>query len=371
VLSSIDFQAGAFLQRAPAFFVVILRLALYQEMKYMISIQNLYKSYPCEGGDFEALRNISINIQSGEIFGIIGLSGAGKSTLLRTLNRLEEPSSGSICIGDTDITQLSTPELRKLRRRVGMIFQHFNLLTSRTVFQNVAFPLEIEKWETDAISKRVTEVLDLVDLSDKAQSYPSQLSGGQKQRVGIARALANNPSLLLCDEATSALDPNTTQSILALLDEINRKLGITIVLVTHEMGVIRQICHRVAVLEHGQVVELGAVKDVFMKPQSKTAREFLCHLPRTTYDFENLPQEKGKPVAIFAFNGEMAEQPVISQAIKKSGAEINILSGEIDHLHSSRIGNLTVQLKGSPAEISTALSFIRSKNVEVDVVWNG
>ncbi len=344
---------------------------LLQEMNLLINIQNLHKTYSSERGDFEALRNITLTIQKGEIFGIIGLSGAGKSTLLRTLNRLEEPSSGNIFIEDTDITCLSTPELRKLRRHVGMIFQHFNLLTSRTVSQNVAFPLEIEKWSSDAISKRVTEMLDIVDLSDKAESYPSQLSGGQKQRVGIARALANNPSVLLCDEATSALDPKTTQSILSLLDEINRKLGITIVLVTHEMGVIRQICHRVAVLEQGEVVELGTVKDVFMKPQSKTAREFLSHLPRTTYDHEKLPHEAGKPVLTFSFNGETANHPVISQAIKQSGVEINILSGEIDHLHSSRIGNLTVQLSGTPSEINNALSFIQSKSVEVDVVWNG
>lgn len=337
----------------------------------MINIQNLGKSFISENGEFKALNNISFEIKSGEIFGIIGLSGAGKSTLLRTLNRLEDPSSGKIFIDETDITSLSTSELRALRKHIGMIFQHFNLLTSRTVFQNVAFPLEIGKWSRQSMEKRVYEMLELVGLTDKAQSYPSQLSGGQKQRVAIARALANNPRVLLCDEATSALDPKTTQSILSLLEEINNKMGITIVLVTHEMGVIRQICHRVAVLEKGEVVEIGPVKDVFMRPQSATAREFLSHLPRTTYSHEKFPREAGCPIVTFSFNGHMAEKPVISQAIKKSGAEINILAGEIDHLHSSRIGNLTVQLAGNPEQINSALSYIRAQNVEVDVIWNG
>jgi len=337
----------------------------------MIEIKNVGKTFNSGGKGLEALRDISLHIKAGEIFGIIGLSGAGKSTLLRAVNRLGEPDSGEIILGGTDVTKLGPGELRSLRRKVGMIFQHFNLLSSRTVSGNVAFALEVGKWPRKDISRRVAEMLELVGLSDKADSYPSQLSGGQKQRVGIARALANKPSVLLSDEATSALDPKTTQSILALLEDINRKMGITVVLVTHEMGVIRQICHRVAVLEAGKVAEIGNVRDVFMRPKSRTARELLSHLPRMSYDVDKLPKEPGKPVVTFSFNGGTADQPIISRAIKTTGAEINILSGEIDNLPASQVGSLTVQLAGTEEEIAGALSYIRSQNVETEVIWNG
>jgi len=337
----------------------------------VIEIRNVKKTFRAGNGEFEALKGVSLSIEPGEIFGIIGLSGAGKSTLLRALNRLEEPDSGEVILGGTDVTTLGARDLRRLRRNVGMIFQQFNLLSSRTVFKNVAFPLEVGGWPKKDIAPRVMEMLELVGLSDKAQSFPSQLSGGQKQRVGIARALANKPSVLLSDEATSALDPKTTQSILSLLEDINRSMGITIVLVTHEMGVIRQICHRVAVLEAGRVVECGKVRDVFMKPVSRTARELLSHLPRRGYDVSQLPTERGKPVVLFSFNGDTAGQPVISRAIKKTGAEINILSGEIDNLPSSRVGSLTVQFAGTEREITEALSYIRSQNVVTEVIWNG
>ncbi|HBG14350.1 MAG TPA: methionine ABC transporter ATP-binding protein [Synergistaceae bacterium] len=337
----------------------------------MIEIKNVVKTFNSGGKGLEALKGISLHIKPGEIFGIIGLSGAGKSTLLRTINRLGEPDSGEIRLGGTDVTKLAPVELRNLRKKVGMIFQHFNLLSSRTVSGNVAFALEVGKWPKRDIPRRVAEMLELVGLSDKADSYPSELSGGQKQRVGIARALANKPSVLLSDEATSALDPKTTQSILALLEDINRKMGITVVLVTHEMGVIRQICHRVAVLEAGRVVEQGRVRDIFMKPRSRTARELLSHLPRMSYDADKLPKEPGKPVVSFSFNGGTADQPIISRAIKTTGAEINILSGEIDNLPASKVGSLTVQLSGTQEEIAGALSYIRSQNVETEVIWNG
>lgn len=337
----------------------------------MIEIRNVVKTFNFGATGLEALKGVSLNIGFGEIFGIIGLSGAGKSTLLRAINRLEEPDAGEVILGGTEVTQLGQRELRGLRRKVGMIFQHFNLLSSRTVSQNVAFPLEVGRWPKDAISRRVQEMLELVGLSDKAGSYPSQLSGGQKQRVGIARALANEPSVLLSDEATSALDPKTTQSILSLLEDINRKMGITIVLVTHEMGVIRQVCHKVAVLEAGLVVEQGRVRDVFMKPESRTARELLSHLPRKGYDVEKLPKEPGKPVVTFSFNGNTADQPVISGAVKNTGAEINILSGEVDDLQASQVGNLTVQIAGTEREIAAALEYIRSRGVGTEVVWNG
>jgi len=337
----------------------------------VIEIRNVKKTFRAGNGEFEALKGVSLKIEPGEIFGIIGLSGAGKSTLLRALNRLEEPDSGEVILGGTDVTTLGARQLRHLRRNVGMIFQQFNLLSSRTVFKNVAFPLEVGGWPKKDIAPRVMEMLELVGLSDKAQSFPSQLSGGQKQRVGIARALANKPSVLLSDEATSALDPKTTQSILSLLEDINGKMGITIVLVTHEMGVIRQICHRVAVLEAGKVAEIGNVRDVFMRPKSRTARELLSHLPRMSYDVDKLPKEPGKPVITLSFNGGTANQPIISRAIKTTGAEINILSGEIDNLPASQVGSLTVQLAGTQEEIAGALSYIRSQNVETEVIWNG
>jgi len=337
----------------------------------MIDIHGVRKTFKTDRGKMEALKNIDLRIETGEIFGIIGLSGAGKSTLLRTLNRLEEPDSGSVNLGGTAITGLVNSELRKIRRRVGMIFQHFNLLSSRTVYGNVAFPLELEKWTSSDIRSRVEEMLRLIGLEDKASSYPEQLSGGQKQRVGIARALANSPSVLLCDEATSALDPKTTQSILALLEDINAKTGITVVIVTHEMGVIRQICHRVAVLDEGKVVESGKVEDIFMKPRSAMAKQLLSHLPRRSYDLDILPREKGKPLVSFSFSGNSSGQPVISRAIKESGAEINILSGEIDKLQSTSVGSLTVQISGTREEIRNAISYVESRNVSTEVIWNG
>ena len=228
----------------------------------MIKIQNLNKVYETKNITVNALKDINLNIASGEIFGIIGLSGAGKSTLIRTINRLEDPTSGCIYIDDVDITALNRSNLRDLRKEVGMIFQHFNLLNSKNVFKNIAFPLEIAGMKSEDIKKRVAELLSLVDLSDKSESFPSQLSGGQKQRVAIARALANNPKILLCDEATSALDPKTTKSILGLLKDIQKKFGLTIVLITHQMEVIREICDRVAIIEGGSIIEIGDVVSV-------------------------------------------------------------------------------------------------------------
>ena len=339
----------------------------------MIQLSGIKKFYTSPDGQrLEALSGIDLTIGDGEIFGVIGLSGAGKSTLLRTLNRLEEPSEGTVLIDGQDIGALDGTELRQARRRIGMIFQHFNLLSSRTVADNVAYPLELERWKPADIKSRVAEMLKLVELEDKAGSYPAQLSGGQKQRVAIARALANGPRLLLSDEATSALDPKTTKAILKLLEEINSRLGLTIVLITHEMNVIREICHRVAILESGKIVEQGAVKDIFLHHKSTTAREFLSKLPRTGYDVDELlPREPGKPVALLTFDGEAAGQPLISQTIKTIGADINILAGEIDHLYRSRVGNLTVQLSGTKDVAEAAINKIREHGVKVDVIWNG
>jgi len=241
----------------------------------MITIVNLNKAFVTPYGHIQALKNINLEIGKGDIFGIIGFSGAGKSTLIRCLNRLEEPDSGNIRIGDKEITGLAEGRLREARKKIGMIFQHFNLFDSKTVFRNVAFPLEVAGYPKERIKDRVQEILELVELSDKIEAYPAQLSGGQKQRVGIARALANNPEVLLSDEATSALDPKTTYSILELLRDINRKLNLTIVLITHEMDVLRHICNNVAVIEDGEIIETGPIEELFTNPRSDTTRLFI------------------------------------------------------------------------------------------------
>lgn len=240
-----------------------------------ISIENLYKTFKSKDGDVEVLKGINLELKKGDIFGIVGFSGAGKSTLIRCLNRLETPDSGKIHIGDYEITGLSKKDLNKHRQKIGMIFQHFNLFDSRTVFGNVAYPLEIAGFDKKYIKDRVEEILELVELSDKINCQIGQLSGGQKQRVGIARALANNPDVLLSDEATSALDPQTTLSVLDLLKDINKKLGLTILLITHELEVIKYSCNNMAVLEDGLIVERGSVRDIFLKPKSETAKLFV------------------------------------------------------------------------------------------------
>lgn len=244
----------------------------------MITIKELTKSYTTPNSKITALHNISLKIAQGDIFGIIGFSGAGKSTLIRCLNRLEEPDSGTIIIAGQDITAMDKKQLKLARRKIGMIFQQFNLLDAKTVFENVAFPLEVSGYPKNQIKNRVEEILELVGLADKAKSYPLQLSGGQKQRVGIARALSNEPDVLLSDEATSALDPQTTYSILELLKDINKKLGLTIVLITHELDVLRHICNNMAVIEHGEIVESGLVEKFFLNPESDTAKRFISIL---------------------------------------------------------------------------------------------
>ncbi len=247
----------------------------WKEVYGMIEITKLSKVYSSPEGDFKALSDISLTIEDGEIYGIIGLSGAGKSSLLRCINMLERPTSGSVEIEGVDMTALSDSQIREKRKKIGMVFQHFNLLMNSTVFENIAFPMKIAKKSKDEIRERVESLLEIVNLSHKANSYPAQLSGGEKQRVGIARALANSPDILLCDEATSALDPSTTDSILSLIRDINNELGITVVIITHEMDVIKKVCTRVAVLEKGIVAEEKAIKDLIKTPQSETARRFL------------------------------------------------------------------------------------------------
>ncbi|HLO76561.1 MAG TPA: methionine ABC transporter ATP-binding protein [Magnetospirillum sp.] len=340
----------------------------------MISIEALGKSFNGPTGPTSVLRDVSLNVAKGEVFGIIGHSGAGKSTLVRCINRLETPDSGRIVVGGKDITALSGHDLRSARRRIGMVFQHFNLLSSRTVHANVAFPLELEGLGRAEIGRRVDRLLDLVGLSDKSTAYPAQLSGGQKQRVGIARALASRPDVLLCDEATSALDPVTTKSILALLKEINRDLGLTIVLITHEMAVIREIADRVAVLDDGQVVEVGRVFDVFTNPTHRVTASFVRdvlnrELPESlSNQLATSPATSDHLVARIIFTGPSANDPVLSDLVGRFGLSLNILHGHVDYIQGSPYGSLTVRIEGSEAAKQAGLDYLRHKNLKAEIL---
>ncbi|WP_082235953.1 methionine ABC transporter ATP-binding protein [Halobacillus massiliensis] len=340
----------------------------------MISIKGLSKVFKTKDRDVKAVDHMDLSVDKGEIFGVIGYSGAGKSTFIRLLNRLEEPTEGTIQINDQNIIDLSKNDLRVARQNIGMIFQHFNLLWSRTVFDNIAFPLEIAGVPKEERLKRVNELIDLVGLSGRGKSYPSQLSGGQKQRVGIARALANNPQVLLCDEATSALDPETTDSILDLLVDINEKLGLTIILITHEMHVIRKICHRVAVMESGKVVESGDVLDVFLHPKEKVTKKFVDQVmgDPDREDSLNLIQETYRSGEILQlhFVGENTNQALISDISRKFPVDVNILHGKITQTQKGAYGTMLVQLVGEEAEVSRAIDYIRTTSVEVEVSPN-
>lgn len=298
----------------------------------VIEIKNLSKTYQSAAGEITALRDISLTINDGEIFGIIGLSGAGKSTLVRCINYLEKPTSGQVIVDGQDLGKLSNKELLKTRQNIGMIFQGFNLLAQRNVIKNICYPLEIAGVKKDAALKRAADLLELVGLSDKAKAYPSQLSGGQKQRVAIARALAAETKYLLCDEATSALDPDTTRSILELMKKINETMGVTIVVITHEMKVINSICDRVAVLDKSRVAELGAVSEVFANPQSDIARRLVLPESKTTAEVTG-----GKKIRII-FNGESSTKPVIANMIFECGVPVNILYADTKDLDGKAFG---------------------------------
>lgn len=313
----------------------------------MIEFQRLQKSYAVAGRQVSALQPLDLSIAAGEVFGIIGHSGAGKSTLIRLINRLEEPTGGRLLIDGEDVTALDSDGLRALRRRIGMIFQHFNLLSSRTVAGNIAFPLELAGTPGGEVKTRVAELLRTVGLDAHADKYPAQLSGGQKQRVGIARALATRPRILLCDEATSALDPQTTASVLSLLTRINRELGLTIVLITHEMDVIRRVCDRVAVLDAGQLVESGPVTEVFLHPKHPTTRRFVSeseHIDEGALhrDFDAV---QGSIVRL-TFLGADTYEPLLGRVARDTGVDYNILSGRIDRIKETPYGQLTVSLVG-------------------------
>lgn len=330
----------------------------------MIEFQQASKDYRVNQQQVTALHPLDLRIEAGEVFGIVGHSGAGKSTLIRLINRLEQASGGQVRVDGQDVMALPADGLRALRRRIGMIFQHFNLLSSRTVAGNVAFPLELAGVRGAETAARVASLLDRVGLADQAGKYPAQLSGGQKQRVGIARALATGPKILLCDEATSALDPQTTASVLELLAGINRELGLTIVLITHEMDVVRRVCDRVAVLDAGRLVEIGPVTEVFLHPAHPTTRRFVSeaeHLDEGELhrDFAAVP---GRVVRL-TFLGSDTYQPLLGRIARATGVDYNILAGRIDRIKQTPYGQLTVALVGG--DVEAALAGFHAANVHV------
>lgn len=336
----------------------------------MIELINLTKVFSAknEAKNVTALDNVSLTINEGEIFGIIGTSGAGKSTLVRCINLLEKPTSGGVLIDGKDLTSFSSRHIMLERQKIGMIFQHFNLLWSRTVSENIAFPLEIARVPKDRISARVKELLALVGLEDKADAYPSQLSGGQKQRVGIARALANHPKVLLSDEATSALDPETTASILELLKTINRQLGVTIVVITHEMAVIKEICDRVAVIENGKIVEEGTTIELFTAPKTDIAKRFISSVIKASLPPGFKTGENSGMLVRLTFIGESTGDPVLSQLVRKFNVDANVLYGSIDCLKDTTFGTLTVELQGERPAIEEGITFLQEKGIRVEVI---
>ncbi|SDK02849.1 methionine ABC transporter ATP-binding protein [Alkalibacterium thalassium] len=340
----------------------------------MITLNKVTKTFLNKKQPFEAVKETNLTINKGEIYGIVGYSGAGKSTLLRMLNGLERPSSGSVIIDDKELSPLGKRELRKERQSIGMIFQHFNLLWSRTVLENICFPLEIAGVPKAERVDRARELISLVGLSDKEKAYPAQLSGGEKQRVGIARALANDPKVLLCDEATSALDPQTTDEVLDLLAKINEELNVTIVLITHEMEVVRKICDRVAVMNKGNIVEEGSVLQVFRNPQEDITKRFIRQ-DRETDNKETrqaLTELKkaypdGQIIQLF-FQGDNIGSPVITQVSRQCGCDINIIQGTIQSTHNTPVGTLIIQVLGDQSKQVQALELFKTYPVQVEVI---
>ena len=333
----------------------------------MIDFHQVHKAYRVSGRDIPALQSCDLHIERGEVFGIIGHSGAGKSTLLRLINRLEEPSGGRIVIDGVDVTALGADGLRKFRQQAGMIFQHFNLLSSKTVAANVGMPLKLAGVPAREIEQRVAALLERVGLKDHANKYPAQLSGGQKQRVGIARALATRPKILLCDEATSALDPQTTAAVLQLLAEINRELGLTIVLITHEMDVIRRVCDRVAVMDAGVIAEQGPVAEVFLHPQHATTKRFVQEAEHVDENDQrdDFAHVQGRILRL-TFIGESTYSPVLGQVARETGIDYSILAGRIDRIKDTPYGQLTLALTGG--DIDAALARFEAADVHLEVL---
>lgn len=341
----------------------------------MIELTHISKVY--DGPNrVEALKDISLSVKEGEIFGVIGQSGAGKSTLIRCINMLERPTSGSVVVDGVDLTKLNEKDLREQRKNIGMIFQHFNLLSSRTVYDNVAFPLELQGMSKAEIKERILPILDIVKLGDRLNNYPSQLSGGQKQRIGIARALASNPKVLLCDEATSALDPQTTKSILELLKDINEKLKLTIVLITHEMQVIKEICDRVAVIEGGVILEEGRVVNVFTGPKEKTTKEFVSaiishKLPEEAWRHLNVQpdwQDGLHPIIRLNFTGDVVDEPVVAGVIRRFGLNVSILFGGVDYIQDTSFGHLIIVLDGDRTNEEQAIQYLNELPIGSEVI---
>jgi len=338
----------------------------------LIELENVSKNYYQGKQKIEAVKNVSLQVAKGEIFGVIGFSGAGKSTLIRCINFLEKPTNGTVRINGVDLGSLKEPELRAVRRKIGMIFQNFNLLSSETVFENVAAPLRLFRTPKQEVKRKVQELLALVGLEDKASNYPAQLSGGQKQRVAIARALASDPEILLCDEATSALDPQTTDSILELLLEINRKYNITIVLITHEMHVIKKICDRVAVMEKGEIVEQGRVLDVFSNPVKPITKNFI----KNTFDIQ-LPESllhkirnEGTPGKLLqiSFLGDLAGEPILADLSTQFALRPAILYGNITQIKDTIFGTLVIRVTGDASAVEAGIRFLREQGLRIEVI---
>lgn len=329
-------------------------------MEPMIQVENLCKSFSTKSGTVEAARNISFSIEKGEIFGIIGLSGAGKSTLVRCLNLLERPTSGSVWVNGKNLTELSERKLRKERQNIGMIFQHFNLLMQRTALDNVCFPMEIVGISKKEARKKALEYLKIVGLEEKALSYPSQLSGGQKQRVAIARVLASDPEILLCDEATSALDPQTTKSILELIRKINKEYGITVVVITHEMSVIQEICNRVAVLERGVLVESGTVEELFRSPKTEAARRLVFS------GRAQIQKMNGKRLVRVTFKDKSSFEPVIANLVLTYRTPVNILYADTKNIGGTAEGEMILQLPEIEETAEKMIEYLRETNMGVE-----
>ncbi|MBP1224768.1 methionine ABC transporter ATP-binding protein MetN [Flavobacterium sp. 1355] len=340
----------------------------------MIELKNITKKFHKTGREIIALQDVSVHVPPGKIFGVIGTSGAGKSTLIRCINLLEKPTSGDVLVDGKSLLQLSNSQLAKERRQIGMIFQHFNLLSSRTVFDNVAFPLELAGVSKPDIKKRVLELLDLVGLSEKINDYPASLSGGQKQRVAIARTLANNPKVLLCDEATSALDPGTTRSILNLLKDINKRLNITILLITHQMEVVKAICDEVAVISNGKLIEQGTVGEIFANPKNELTREFISS--SLHIEIPDLYQERLKsdykdglhPLLRLELNGNSVNEPILTQAAIQFGVNANIITAQTAYAGDTNFGILIVELSGSETQHKEAIRFFNDKHVKTEIL---
>ena len=357
-------------------------------MDGFIKIRNLVKKYKLNNGqELLAVNDVSVDIEQGDIYGIMGLSGAGKSTLIRLLNRLEEPTFGEILVRheiidrkkkkslgyeDKNILKFNTRLLREYRKKTGLIFQHFNLLNSKNVADNIAFPLQISGWKKKDIKKRVDELLEIVGLSDKKLNYPEQLSGGQKQRVAIARALANNPQLLLSDEATSALDPRTTNSILELLKDINKKFGITIILITHQMEVIKKICNKAAIMSDGQIIEKGETKEIFLNPKTELAKEFVQNISheefRTEEEIKSREENNGKLRLSLKYNEEQVNESYITKIIRKYDVEVNILSGFIDKVGDIIVGNLLIEISANEEKAKDIIEWLKENKIDSEVV---